>query len=122
MVTGLAVLDVIEQEELQQHALEVGNYLQQGLKSLMNKYPVIGDVRGHGLFVGAELVKSRDTLVPFTPEIDQVVEMMKEKGFLLSTDGPLHNVLKIKPPLTFNKENADEIIAALEETLSALFS
>lgn len=122
MATGVAVLDVIEQEELQQHALEVGDYLQQSLKSLMNKYPVIGDVRGHGLFVGAELVRSRETLEPLTPEIDQVVEMMKDKGFLLSTDGPLHNVLKIKPPLPFNKANADEFVVALDQTLSFLLS
>jgi len=92
------------------------------MKSLMNKYPVIGDVRGLGLFVGAELVRSRETLEPFTPEIDQVLEMMKDKGFLLSTDGPLHNVLKIKPPLTFNKENADEFIVALDQTLLSLLS
>jgi 4-aminobutyrate aminotransferase-like enzyme len=122
MATGIAVLDVIEQEELQQHALEVGDYLQHGLKSLMKKYPVIGDVRGHGLFVGAELVRGKETLKPFTPEIDQVIEMMKDKGFLLSTDGPLHNVLKIKPPLPFNKANADEFVVALDQTLSFLLT
>jgi 4-aminobutyrate aminotransferase-like enzyme len=116
----MAVLDVIEQEEMQQHALEVGNYLQQRLRWLMDKYQVIGDVRGHGLFIGAEFVRSRATLEPFTPEIDQVIETMKQKGFLLSTDGPLHNVLKIKPPLTFNKQNADEFILALDQVLSVL--
>ena len=120
MVTGMAVLDVIEQEEMQEHALEVGNYLQQGLRLLMDKYPVIGDVRGYGLFIGAELVRNRATLEPFTPEIDQVVEEMKHRGFLLSTDGPLHNVLKIKPPLPFNKQNADELIAALNQVLADL--
>jgi 4-aminobutyrate aminotransferase-like enzyme/Ser/Thr protein kinase RdoA (MazF antagonist) len=120
MAAGLAVLDVIQQEEMQQHALATGNYLMEELKKLMNKYPIIGDVRGHGLFIGAEMVKGRDTLEPAVPEIDIVVEMMKEKGYLLSTDGPLHNVLKIKPPLTFNKYNADEMIVHLDQVLGQL--
>jgi len=120
MAAGLAVLDVIEQEEMQQHALETGNYLMNGLRELMNKYPVISDVRGHGLFIGAEMVKDRNTLEPAVPEIDIVVERMKEKGYLLSTDGPLHNVLKIKPPLTFDKQNADEMMQYLDEVLAAL--
>lgn len=118
MATGLAVLDVIQQEEMQQHALEVGNYLMDGLKQLMNKHPIISDVRGYGLFIGAEMVKDRITLEPAVAEIDLLVEMIKEKGYLLSTDGPLHNVLKIKPPMPFNKQNADELIQYLDEALS----
>jgi len=117
MATGLAVLDVIQSEEMQQHALEVGNYLMEGLRKLMNKYPIISDVRGHGLFIGAEMVRDRNTLEPAVPEIDILVEKMKDKGFLLSTDGPLHNVLKIKPPMPFNKTNADEMLQCLEEAL-----
>jgi 4-aminobutyrate aminotransferase-like enzyme/Ser/Thr protein kinase RdoA (MazF antagonist) len=120
MTAGLAVLDVIQEEEMQQHALEVGNHLMDGLRSLMAKYPIISDVRGHGLFIGAEMVKDRITMEPAVAEIDIVVEKMKEKGFLLSTDGPLHNVLKIKPPMPFNKENADEMVALLDIALSEL--
>ncbi|MBS1573836.1 MAG: aminotransferase class III-fold pyridoxal phosphate-dependent enzyme [Bacteroidetes bacterium] len=120
MVTGLAVLDVIQQEEMQQHAKETGEYLMEGLKKLMNKYPVIGDVRGHGLFIGAEMVTSRETKEPALSEINQLVEIVKSKGYLLSTDGPLHNVLKIKPPLTFNKQNADELLLYLDEGLKIL--
>lgn len=120
MAAGLAVLDVIEQEEMQQHAKDTGNYLMEGLKKLMNKYPIISDVRGHGLFIGAEMVRDRTTLEPAVAEIDTVVEKMKDKGYLLSTDGPLHNVLKIKPPLTFNKQNADELIQYLDEALKEL--
>ncbi len=120
MATGIAVLDVIQEEEMQQHALEVGNYLMDGLKRLMNKYPIISDVRGHGLFIGAEMVKDRITREPAIPEIDWVVEKMKEKGFLLSTDGPLHNVLKIKPPMPFNKQNAEEMVKCLGETFEEL--
>ena len=120
MATGLAVLDVIQSEEMQQHALEVGNYLMAGLRKLMNKYPIISDVRGHGLFIGAEMVRDRNTLEPAVPEIDIVVEKMKDKGFLLSTDGPLHNVLKIKPPMPFNKTNADEMLQCLDVVLKEL--
>ncbi|WP_433778215.1 aminotransferase class III-fold pyridoxal phosphate-dependent enzyme [Flavobacterium anhuiense] len=120
MATGLAVLDVIQQEEMQQHALETGNYLMDGLKKLMHKYPIISDVRGHGLFIGAEMVKDRTTMEPAIPEIDIVVEKMKAKGYLLSTDGPLHNVLKIKPPMPFNKQNADEMVQLLDIALSEL--
>lgn len=120
MATGMAVLDVIQEEEMQQHALEVGNYLMYGLKKLMNKYPIISDVRGHGLFIGAEMVKDRITREPAIPEIDEIVERMKEKGFLLSTDGPLHNVLKIKPPMPFNKQNAEEMVKCLAEAFEEL--
>jgi 4-aminobutyrate aminotransferase-like enzyme/Ser/Thr protein kinase RdoA (MazF antagonist) len=120
MVTGLAVLDVIEKEQMQQHAKEVGEYLMAGLRRLMEKHPMISDVRGHGLFIGAEMVKNRQTLEPALPEIDIVVEKVKAKGYLLSTDGPLHNVLKIKPPMPFNKQNADELVQYLDEALAEL--
>lgn len=120
MAAGLAVLDVIETEKMQQHALETGNYLMNGLRMLMNKFPIIGDVRGYGLFIGAELVRSRETLEPAAPEIDLVVEQMKDRGFLISTDGPLHNVLKIKPPMVFSKENAAALITNLDAVLSEL--
>lgn len=117
MVTGLAVLDVIRQEALQQHAKEVGAVLLDGFLSLMEKHPIIGDVRGHGLFVGVELVKDRITKEPALPEIDIVVQALKERGFLLSTDGPLHNVLKIKPPLVFTKQNAEALVKSLDAVL-----
>lgn len=120
MATGLSVLRVLKDEGLQQHAELVGNRLLEGLKVLMDKYPIIGDVRGSGLFVGAELVRSRETLEPAVPEIDRVVEKMKDRGFLLSTDGPLHNVLKIKPPMVFSMGNADSFISNLDEALGEL--
>jgi 4-aminobutyrate aminotransferase-like enzyme/Ser/Thr protein kinase RdoA (MazF antagonist) len=118
MTAGLAVLDVIQEEGMQEHAKEVGNHLMKGLRELMQKYPIISDVRGHGLFIGAEMVKDRITMEPAVPEIDIVVEKMKEKGYLLSTDGPLHNVLKIKPPMPFNKQNADEMVRFLDAILN----
>lgn len=120
MGTGIAVLKTIWEEEMQQHAFDVGSHLINGLKRLMEKHPVIGDVRGSGLFIGAEMVRSRTTLEPAVPEIDIVVEKMKDRGFFISTDGPLYNVLKIKPPLVFTKQNADELVKNLDEVLSEL--
>jgi 4-aminobutyrate aminotransferase-like enzyme len=117
MVTGKAVLQVIQDEKMQDHALETGNYLMESLRSLAPKHALIGDVRGHGLFVGVELVRDKQTLEPAVPEIDWIVEKMKDRGFLLSTDGPLHNVLKIKPPLVFNKQNAMDMVMALDEVM-----
>ena len=117
METGIAVMGVICEEELQRRALETGNYLLEGLEKLKEKHDIIGDVRGKGLFVGAELVRNRESLEPAVPEIDEIVEAMKKRGFLLSTDGPLHNVLKIKPPMVFNKENASAFLRNLDEVL-----
>ncbi|RBL89655.1 aminotransferase class III-fold pyridoxal phosphate-dependent enzyme [Chitinophaga flava] len=120
MATGLAVLQVIQEEGLQEHARVTGNYFMEGLRKLKEKHAIIGDVRGHGFFIGAELVRDRTTLEPAVPEIDVIVEAMKQRGFLLSTDGPLHNVLKIKPPMVFNKENTDSLLAHLDEVLSSM--
>lgn len=120
METGIAVMNVIRDEELQQRALETGDFLIEGLKKLMEKHAIIGDVRGKGLFVGAELVRDRETLEPAVPEIDVIVEQMRDRGFLISTDGPFHNVLKIKPPMAFNIENATSFLANLDEVLAGL--
>jgi 4-aminobutyrate aminotransferase-like enzyme len=115
--TGLAVLDVIRDEELQENARMVGGYLLEGLRGLQQNHPLVGDVRGHGLFIGVELVHDRETLEPATREAADLVERMKDRGVLLSTDGPLHNVIKIKPPLIFSRADADSLVAALEAEL-----
>lgn len=120
MVTGKSVLQVIQEEKMQENALETGSYLITILNNLKNKYEIIGDVRGHGLFIGVELVRNKVSLEPAVPEIDMIVEVMKNKGFLLSTDGPYHNVLKIKPPMVFNRQNADRLVILLDETLTQL--
>jgi 4-aminobutyrate aminotransferase-like enzyme/Ser/Thr protein kinase RdoA (MazF antagonist) len=114
---GLAVLDVIRDEELQQNALDVGEYLKGGLAQLQAEHPLIGDVRGLGLFLGIEFVRHRDSLEPADTEAAQIVESMKERGVLLSTDGPWHNVIKIKPPLQFSRRDADVVISNLDEVL-----
>jgi 4-aminobutyrate aminotransferase-like enzyme len=120
MVTGLAVLEVIQGEGLQENALQVGNYLLDGMRQLMNSYPIIGDVRGSGLFIGVELVKDRITKEPATDAIKLVEERMKEKGFLMGVDGPYNNVLKIKPPIIFSMENAKDMLTNLDLVLASL--
>jgi 4-aminobutyrate aminotransferase-like enzyme len=117
MAAGLAVLQVIEEEELQKNALETGEHLMNGLKELMKRHSLVGDVRGHGLFIGVELVTDRSSKEPAVPGIDAIVELMKERGFLLSTDGPLQNVLKIKPPIIFSRQNANDMVKNLDEVL-----
>ena len=117
---GLAVLDVIRDEELQQNAFEVGEYLKAGLNQLKSRPSLIGDVRGQGLFIGIELVRDDVTREPATSEAAAVVERMKERGILLSTDGPFHNVVKIKPPLVFSKRDADYLIENLDLVLKDL--
>ena len=117
---GLAVLEVIEREGLQQHALAMGNRLMAGLKEMQTRRPLIGDVRGLGLFIGAELVRDRETLEPADTEASQIIDEMKWRVFLLSTDGPLHNVLKIKPPLVIDERDVDETLIALDDVLGRI--
>jgi len=114
---GMAVLDVIEEEKLQENALRVGTYLKKRLEELKENFPIIGDVRGLGLFIGVELVLNRETLEPAARQAATIIERMKEEGILISTDGPLHNVLKIKPPLVFDKANADFLVETLRGIL-----
>jgi 4-aminobutyrate aminotransferase-like enzyme/Ser/Thr protein kinase RdoA (MazF antagonist) len=118
---GLAVLDVIRDEELQKNAAQVGDYLKRGLQQLQNEHTLIGDVRGIGLFLGIELVRNPNTLEPADREAARLVECMKERGVLLSTDGPFHNVIKIKPPLIFSKADADVVLTHLETLLRKEF-
>jgi len=114
---GLSVLDVLEEEGLQGNALMVGEYLKRGLLELADRHPLIGDVRGSGLFLGVELVRNRETLEPATDEADYVVNRLRELGVLTGTDGPFHNVLKLRPPLVFSRANADLFLAILDEVL-----
>jgi 4-aminobutyrate aminotransferase-like enzyme len=110
---GLAVLDVVEDERLQAHAERVGAHLLARLRPLVDRSPLVGDVRGSGLFIGVELIRDRDTLEPATTEASNVVNRLRDEGILIGTDGPHHNVLKIRPPMPFNTEDADVLAAAL---------
>lgn len=115
---GLAVLRVMEEEQLQARALEVGGRLQAGLEGLMASHPCVGNVRGRGLFLGVEFVANRETRTPDPAAAEYAVQRMRERGILLSTDGPDHNVIKIKPPLAFSPEAADRVVEELDEILS----
>ena len=115
---GLAVLDVIEEEGLQENALKVGARLRSELEGLQERHSVIGDVRGLGLFLGVELVLDRTTLEPAAELARHTIERLKDSGILTSTDGPLNNVIKIKPPMVFSEPNADQLVSALDEVLS----
>jgi 4-aminobutyrate aminotransferase-like enzyme len=117
-VIGLEVLNVIEREGLRDRALETGNYLMGRLRGLADRHALIGDVRGNGLFVGVELVTDRDARAPARREAGYVANRMRERGVLMSTDGPDHNVLKIKPPLCFDVADADLLVTALDCVLA----
>lgn len=114
---GREVLRVIKDEGLQQNALETGAYLSAALREMASRYPVIGDVRGPGLFLGFELVDDPTTLAPSERKATYLSNRMRELGVLMSTDGPFHNVLKIKPPIVFDKMDADFLIEMLERVM-----
>ena len=117
---GSAVLDVIRDEALQAHALRVGSRMLDGLRAIARRHQLIGDVRGSGLFLGVELVRDRDTLEPAAEEATYVSNRMREERILLGTDGPLHNVIKIRPPMPFSAENADQLVDALDRVLGEI--
>ena len=116
---GMAVLNVIEEEGLQQHALETGNYYMDQLRMLQKEFPCIGDVRGNGLFLGAEFVKP-DSLAPDTALASQVKNELRHRHILVSTDGPYDNVIKSKPPLCFDKGNVDQVIEEINSILKTV--
>jgi 4-aminobutyrate aminotransferase-like enzyme len=117
---GLAVLDVVRDERLQQHALAIGERMLAGLRPLVDRYPLVGDVRGSGLFLGVELVRNRETLEPAGTEASFVVNRMRERGVLAGTDGPHHNVVKIRPPMPIAEGDAELIVAELERAVAML--
>jgi 4-aminobutyrate aminotransferase-like enzyme/Ser/Thr protein kinase RdoA (MazF antagonist) len=116
---GLEVLQTVKREALQENALNVGNYLKKALQKLSKNYPIIGDVRGEGLFLGFELVDK--DLNPLPEKTDYLANRMKAHKILMSVDGPQHNVLKIKPPMVFNLEQAKALICRLEKVFAEDF-
>jgi len=119
---GLAVLDVTLAENLQAHALRVGNHMLAGLRPFKDRFEIVGDVRGSGLFLGIELVRDRDTLEPAGEEAAFIADRMREYGILMGTDGPFHNVVKIRPPMPFSESDADRLVGTMEKILLADFS
>lgn len=117
---ALAVLDTIAEEGLQENARVVGERLMDGLRALQARDARIGDVRGAGLFIGVEFVADREARTPDAATARAVVEAMKARHVLLSTDGPDDNVLKIKPPVVFSRDDADECLDKLDRVLATL--
>jgi len=115
---GKAVLEVLEEEKLQNHALSVGNYFKDELKKLQFRYPQIGDVRGSGLFLGIDIVKDPVSKEANTELAHKIKNVLKENFVLVSTDGPYDNVIKTKPPLCFSKGNVDIVVTNLNKILN----
>ncbi|XP_047210286.1 5-phosphohydroxy-L-lysine phospho-lyase isoform X3 [Girardinichthys multiradiatus] len=117
---GLAVLDVIEKEDLRGNAIRVGTHLIDLLKKLQEKHEIIGDVRGIGLFVGLELVTDRQNKTPGTKTAAWVAKRLKEEDQIcVSTDGPWESVLKFKPPMCFSMEDAELVVRCIDRILTA---
>ena len=106
---GLAVLEVVQEEELQAHALAIGEHLLDGLKTIQQRHDIIRAIRGSGLFLGVELAT----------EATRIVNRMRDNHILIGTEGPLHNVLKIRPPMPFSQSDAEHFLTKLEKLLTA---
>tara|TARA_B100000965_G_scaffold147605_1_gene122987 strand:- start:95 stop:730 length:636 start_codon:yes stop_codon:yes gene_type:complete len=119
---GNAVLDVIEEDNLLENVNSVGRYLKDKVQNISKKYDAVGDVRGIGLFVAVECVKDPKTKEPNKKLAEEIVERMKQKGFLISNAGQYRNVLKIRPPLVYQTEHADSLCETLEETFDEFMS
>jgi 4-aminobutyrate aminotransferase-like enzyme/Ser/Thr protein kinase RdoA (MazF antagonist) len=114
---GLAVLDVLEAENLQENALRVGRRMKDNLWDLAARHELIGDVRGSGLFLGLDLVTDRESREPAAKQATYVVNRLREEGILAGTDGPHHNVIKLRPPLVFSEKDAELFVKTLDEIL-----
>jgi 4-aminobutyrate aminotransferase-like enzyme/Ser/Thr protein kinase RdoA (MazF antagonist) len=115
---GMAVLDVLEREGIQQNVIATGKLLEAGLAQLAAKYPLVGDVRGKGLFWGLEIVRDRATLAPAVAEADRIMNLLRDDGFLLGRTGAFDNVIKVRPPLVFTPENARMLLEGLDRALA----
>ena len=118
MAQGLATLNVLLDDNVQQHAHDVGGYLKQGLEDLQSRHTLIGDVRGQGLMLGMELVENRDTKAPATAKTAQVHERAKDLGLLLGKGGLHGNVLRIKPPMCITREDCEFMCTVLDICLT----
>jgi 4-aminobutyrate aminotransferase-like enzyme/Ser/Thr protein kinase RdoA (MazF antagonist) len=117
--TALAVLETVLDEDLQAHAQRVGERLLSSIAGLAARHEIVGDVRGRGLFLGVELVLDRSTLAPATAAAARIVNRMRERGILIGTEGPAHNVLKIRPPMPFGEQDADQLVTTLDDVLAS---
>ena len=106
---GLAVLEIVQDENLQAHALTVGEQLLKGLRELQRHHEQIRDIRGSGFFLGVELAEAT--------EAKRIVNAMRDNGILIGTDGPINNVFKIRPPMPFSTTDADHFLTTLQTLL-----
>src|SRR5437868_3394274 len=120
MTQGLATLEVIDQENIQQNAKEVGTHLKNRLLEVQERQPMIGEVRGMGLMLGVELVRDRQTKQPATQETFEIVELCKERGLLVGKGGLYGNVLRIKPPMCLTKDDANFLAECVNEVLGSV--
>lgn len=120
MAAASAVLDVLQQGALQANAQAVGQYLMAGLRQLGEKHALIGQVRGAGLFIGVELVTDRGRRTPATAEAARVVNGLRQAGVLLSATAEAAHILKLRPPLVFERAHADLLVQSLDDVLARL--
>lgn len=119
--TGMAVLDVLEQENILDHVGKVGTYMRGELRKMIDTCEPMAEVRGYGLFVALEWVSNRQDRTPDREGAISVINAMKDKGFLMSNAGALGNVVKIRPPLVFGRKHADLFLTAFAETMRELY-
>jgi 4-aminobutyrate aminotransferase-like enzyme/Ser/Thr protein kinase RdoA (MazF antagonist) len=115
---GMAVLDVLEREGIQQNVIAAGKVLGTGLAKLAGKYPLVADVRGKGLFWGLEIVRDHATRAPAIAEADRMMNLLRDDGFLLGRTGAFNNVVKIRPPLVFTPGHAGTLLEGLDRALA----
>ncbi len=114
---GNAVLDVLEMNELPKNAKMTGDMMRHVLEEMASRHEIIGDVRGSGLFIGVDLVRDHDERSPATVQANYIKNRMKEENILIGVEGPADNVLKIRPPMTFDKTAADQLLSVLDRIL-----
>ncbi len=117
---GMAVLDVLEEEKLLDNAVQTGGIVAEGLRELQSRYEIIGDVRDKGLFFALELVASRETKAPIAGVAGRFINMMCDRGVLISKIGSNDNILKLRPPMPFARDNAELLLNTLDECFAAL--
>ncbi|MDZ4688426.1 MAG: aspartate aminotransferase family protein [Planctomycetaceae bacterium] len=120
MTQGLATLEVIDNEHIQDRARDIGNHLMHRLRDLQERQPLIGEVRGMGLMLGVELVRDRQTKEPANTETADLLEQCRERGLLIGKGGLYGNVLRIKPPMCLTKDDADFLVDCLDEVMTQL--
>ncbi len=117
-----ATMDVIAEENLSANALVMGQRIVDGIKDMMSRHPLIGDVRGRGLLLGMELVKDRNTKEHAVEEAARLMDLCKDRGVLLGKGGLRGNVVRIAPPLTINAEQVDHLLTVVDQVLTDIES